>query len=277
MTPFPGMRRVTGMRREEVAFLAGISVDYYTRLERGRVHGISEEILEAVSRALRLDDVEHEHLLSLVEALRPATTRQVRRPKQESMAEQDVLLHRVLDAIDVPAIIQRSRLDVVAANRIGWELYPQAKQYLTRGEGKPFNHLRFQLLDPRAQDFYLDWELAVRNGVAVLREAAGRDRADEELFALIGELSAKSELFRTLWASHDVLRYRRGPKRYRHPVVGELALDSQSFTVAGDETLSLVVYTAEPGSPTADALEILGNWTAAQKAAESLSTATPSD
>ncbi|MFJ7998415.1 helix-turn-helix transcriptional regulator [Streptomyces sp. NPDC096310] len=273
MTPFPGMRRVAGMRREEVAYLAGISVDYYTRLERGRVAGISDEILDAVSRALRLDEVEHDHLVSLVRALRPAGPRAAR-PKRPAAAGQEVLLQRVVDAIGVPAVVQDAHLDVVAANRLGWALYPHAEQYLARGEGKRFNHLRFQLLDPRAQDFYLDWELAVRNGVAVLREAAGRDdRADEELFALIGELSAKSERFRTLWASHDVLRYRRGPKRYRHPLVGEVVFESQSFTVAGDPALSLVVYTAAPGSPTADALQILRTWTADHKGAQTPSAA----
>jgi hypothetical protein len=177
----------------------------------------------------------------------------------------------VVDAMDVPALILNSRFDIVTANRLGWEVYPHAKQYLARGDGKRFNYLRFQLLDPRAQDFYLDWELAVRNGVALLREAAGRDSTDEELHALIGELSAKSELFRTLWASHNVLRYRRGKKRYRHPLVGELIFESQSFTVAGDAALSLFVYTMEPDSPTADALRILGNWTTDQESA-----ATPS-
>ncbi|MDT0317862.1 helix-turn-helix domain-containing protein [Streptomyces millisiae] len=276
MTPFPGIRRVPGMRREEVAYLAGISVDYYTRLERGRVAGISDEVLDAVSRALRLDNVEHDHLFALVRALRPADARTAR-PTRRAVTEPDVLLQRVLDAIDAPAAVQNARLDIVAANRLGWALYPHAEQWLARGEGKPFNHLRFQLLDPRAQDFYQDWELAVRNSVAVLREAAGRDRADEELFALIGELSAKSKLFRTLWASHDVLRYRRGPKRYRHPLVGELVFESQTFAVGGAEELSLVVYTVEPGSPTADALEILGTWLAEHGSAETPSAAPRGD
>ena len=159
--PFPRMRRVPGMRREEVAYLAGVSVDYYTRLERGRVQGISAEVLDAVSRALRLDEVEHEHLLGLVHALRPAGRRSAR-PRRQSLAEQDVLLQRVLDAIDVPDVVLNARLDVVLANRLGWKLHPHAEQYVARGEGKRFNHLRFQLLDPRAQDFHLDWGLAVR-------------------------------------------------------------------------------------------------------------------
>ena len=279
MTPFPGMRRVAGMRREEVAYLAGISVDYYTRLERGRVAGVSEEILDAVSRALRLDEVEHDHLVTLVQALRPTSTRQARPagPKPSAAAEQHLLLQRVVDTIEVPAYVQNSRLDIVVANPIGWKLFPHAEQYRAHAQGRLFNLMRFQVLDPRAQDFYADWELAVRNGTAVLRDAAGRDRADTELFALIGELSSKSDFFRTLWASHDVLRYRRGPKRYRHPLVGEVAFESQSFTVDGNDHLSLLVYTVQPDSPTADALRILETWTADDEIAETVHPSPRSD
>lgn len=275
MNPFPGMRRVPGMRREEVAYLAGISVDYYTRLERGKVAGISEDILDAVSRALRLDEVEHDHLVMLVQALHPTNSRPARPAgrKPSAAAEQQQLLQRVVDAIEVPAYVQNTRLDIVVANEIGWKLFPHAEQYRAHAQGKLFNLMRFQVLDPRAQDFYRDWELAVRNGTAILRDSAGRDRADKELFTLIGELSSKSDFFRTLWASHDVLRYRRGPKRYRHPLVGEVAFESQSFTVDGNDHLSLLVYTVEPGSPTVDALRILENWTVdddADKATPSL-------
>lgn len=276
MNPFPGMRRVPGLRREEVAYLAGISVDYYTRLERGRLHGISDEILSAVSRALRLDDVEHEHFFRLAHALRPGGSRLIK-PRRPSTEGQDAILERVLDAIDVPATIQNTRLDIVAANRMGWELYPHAKQYVAQNTGELFNLVRFQFLDPRAPDFYRDWDLAVRNGAALLREAAGRDCADNSLFALIGELSAKSELFRTIWGSHDVLRYRWGQKRYRHPLVGDLVFESQSFAVAGNPALNLVVYTASPDSPTADALKILGNWTNEQDTAAQLPEASQRD
>ncbi|UXN32738.1 helix-turn-helix transcriptional regulator [Glutamicibacter sp. M10] len=259
MQPFPGTRRVAGMRREEVAYLAGISVDYYTRLERGRVTGISEEILEAVSRALKLNEVEHEHLFSLVRALRPRSSWPPR-TKPAATTQHEDILQRIVDAIDVPAFIQNPRLDVVASNPIGWKLFPYAQQYLDRGEKRRFNHMRFQLLDPRAQDFYVDWEGSIRGGVALLRQAAGRDREDQELFTLIGELSAKSELFRTLWASHDVQKYHRATKRLRHPLVGQLVFDSQSLTVDGGSGYNLVIYTVEPGSPTHDALQILNNW-----------------
>lgn len=262
LTPFPGLRRVPGMRREEVAYLAGISVDYYTRLERGRVTGISEEILDAVSRALCLNATEHDHLLGLVHAMRPATPRQVSRANKRAPDRDDLLNQRVVDAINTPAYIQNSRLDVLAANPIWWKTFPHAEQYLARGEAKHFNQLRFNLLDPRAQDFYLDWEGAIRSGVGLLRDSAGRYRDDTELFTLIGELSSKSELFRALWASHDVFDYRRASKHMRHPLVGELHFVSQKFTAddAGNSATNLVIYTFEPGSPTDDAMRILANW-----------------
>jgi transcriptional regulator with XRE-family HTH domain len=259
MTPFTGVRRVPGMRREEVAYLAGISVDYYTRLERGKVAGISQDILDGVARALRLDDVEHEHLVSLVQALR--STKPARKPKRGTTSETSAVLQRVLDSMTVPAYIQNSRLDLVSANPLGWEVYPHAKQYLVSHPGKRFNTLRFQILDPRAQDFYIDWELATRNSVAVLREAAGHDCADSEMFSLIGELSAKSDYFRALWASHDVIKYRSGAKHYRHPVVGDISFDSQSFNVGGEAELRLVALTVAPNSAAADALAILATWT----------------
>jgi hypothetical protein len=176
-------------------------------------------------------------------------------------AGDDQILQRVVDSIDVPAYVQNSRLDLITANRIGWKLFPHAERHSARSSSAPFNLMRFQVLDPSAQDFYLDWELAVRSGTALLREAAGRDRADESLFTLIGELSAKSQFFRTLWASHDVLRHRRGRKRFHHPLVGDLSFESQSFTVDEADGHNLVVYTVEPNSSTADALRILATWT----------------
>lgn len=279
MTPFPGMRRVPGMRREEVAYLAGISVDYYTRLERGRVSNISEDILDAVAVALRLDEVEHGHLRSLVHRLRPETARHGLPvpPRPRPPAQEDVVLQRVLESTTVPAVLLNTRLDLVSANPLGWEVYPHAKQFRTLHPGKRFNQLRFQLLDPRAQDFYQDWELATRNSVAVLREAAGHDTEDERLFALIGELSAKSEYFRSLWAAHDVRRYRHGPKRYHHPVVGDVTFDSHSFRVGDDSDLSMVVLTVAPNTPSADALALLANWTDEHAATppESAGEATP--
>lgn len=267
ITPFPGLRRVPGLRREEVAYLAGISVDYYTRLERGRVAGISEEILHSVSRALRLDQTEHHHFLSLVKALRPAAPSRPTPPKRST--SDDVFNQRLVDAIKTPAYLQNSRLDVVVANAIWWKTVPYAGQYLARREAKYFNYIRFQLLDPRAQDFDAGWENTVRSSVGILRDAAGKYRDDTELFTLIGELSAKSALFRTLWDSHNVFNYRRGNKRLRHPLVGDLHFTSQKFTADSnaDAAMNLIILTFEPGSPTDDAMRILANWTDADTTA----------
>ncbi len=257
MAPFPGLRRVPGLRREEVAYLAGISADYYTRLERGRLHSVSTEVLDAVSRALSLNEVEHDHFLSLVQAVGHTPLRPRRR--RTRLADDDgLLLQRVVDAVDVPAYIQNRQLDVLAANDVGWALFPHAEDEMQRN-GRPFNLMRFQVLDPRAQDFLVDWEESVIGGVALLRDAAARERDNTELFALIGELSSKSQLFRTAWASHNVLRHRRARKHYRHPVVGELHFESASFTLDNDPSRTLIVYSVEPSSTTHDALRILGS------------------
>ncbi|SNY64901.1 helix-turn-helix transcriptional regulator [Paractinoplanes atraurantiacus] len=247
---FPGVRRVPGLRREEVAHLAGVSVDYYTRLERGRVAGASREVLEAVARALRLGEDEHDHFLSLVAAIQQ--TRPGRPAGKPGVRPE---LRRVLDALSTPAFIQNDRLDFLYANRLGRAVFSLSTDEPAPGE--TFNTLRFQLLDPRARDFYLDWEGATHNGVAVLRASAGRDPGDPDIARLVDELSGRSEYFRTLWASHDVLRYRRGAKRYRHPVAGELTFDYESFRVNDDPALTMLVYTAEPGSGTAHALSVL--------------------
>ncbi|MFF5078594.1 helix-turn-helix transcriptional regulator [Actinoplanes sp. NPDC000266] len=244
---FSGVRRVPGLRREEVAHLAGVSVDYYTRLERGRVAGASREVLDAVARALRLGEDERDHFLSLVAA--------IQRTRPERPAGRPVVrpeLRRVLDALATPAFIQNDRLDFLYANRLGRAVF-------SLQPGEPFNTLRFQLLDPRARDFYLDWEGATHNGVAVLRASAGRDPGDQHIARLVDELSARSDYFRALWASHDVLRYRRGAKRYRHPLAGELTFDYESFRVNDDPALTMLVYTAEPGSRTARALTFLAS------------------
>lgn len=273
MTPFPGLRRVPGLRREEVAYLAGISADYYTRLERGRLHSVSSEVLDAVSRALRLNEVEHDHFLSLIQALGPAPLRPHRR-RARPADDDRLLLQRVVDAIEVPAYIQNRQLDVLAANDIGWALFPHAEDEMRR-TGRPFNLMRFQVLDPRAQDFLIDWEEAVIGGVALLRDASTRERDNTELFALIGELSSKSELFRTAWASHDVLRHRRARKRYHHPAVGELHFESASFLLDTDPSRSLIVYSVEPASATDDALRILGSLRAHDGASKTASSASP--
>ena len=251
---YTGIRRVPGLRREEVAQLAAISTDYYTRLERGKITGVSDEVLEAIARALQLGEVERDHLMSLARAIRPSpAARQPRKVKPRVRPQ----LQRVLDTFPVPAYIQNSRLDLVAANSIGWSLFPHAQE---AGPGQ-FNHLRFQFLDPRSRDFYRDWNTGTNNSVALLRAAVAHDPNDEESMKLVGELSMKSDRFRTLWAAHDVLRFRHGAKKYHHPIVGDLDFDFESFEVSGEPELLMVVYVVEPHSPTAEAMQLLANWT----------------
>ena len=253
MPVFGGARRVPGLRREEVAHLAGVSTDYYAKLERGRTRGASREVLDAIARALQLDDTEREHLLNLVDV---TAAPHRRKPRSKTPAAVTAGTQAVLDAITVPAIVQNGRLDVVAANALGSALYP-----LPAKGGELFNAAVFQFLDPRAGDFYIDFTRAKRNAVALLHQAAGRDPFDDALIRLIGQLSTQSDEFRSLWASHDVIRYQRGTKRYRHPDVGELEFGYESFDLTTEPGLTMLVYTVEPQSPTAERIALLGSWT----------------
>jgi len=258
---FGGMRRVPGLRREEVALLAGVSVDYYTRLERGNASGVSENVLDALARALQLDETERTHLLDLARAAHP-TTRARRRtaPKRIRPAVQ-----HMLDAMTgTPAFVRNGRLDILAANRLGRALY--AEQF--ESPVQPPNTARFFFLDPRATTFYSEWERVANDVVAVLRAEAGRDPYDRDLSDLVGELSTRSELFRTLWAAHNVRRHDAGVKRFHHPVVGELRLAFEAMELVADPGLTMFVYTAEPGSTSEEALRLLGSWTATVDAAE---------
>ncbi|KJL42575.1 MULTISPECIES: helix-turn-helix transcriptional regulator [Microbacterium] len=249
---FGGARRVPGLRREEVAHLAGVSTDYYAKLERGRTRGASREVLDAIARALQLDDIEREHLLNLVDVT-AAPHRRKPRPKTPAAATPGT--QAVLDAITVPAIVQNARLDVVAANALGAALYP-----LPPKGAALFNAAAFQFLDRRARDFYIDFARAKRNAVALLHQAAGRDPFDDALIRLIGQLSTQSDEFRSLWASHDVIRYQRGTKRYRHPAVGDLEFGYESFDLTTEPGLTMLVYTVEPHSPTAERMAVLASW-----------------
>jgi len=252
---YGGVRRVPGLRREEVAHLAGVSVDYYNRLERGRATGISPEVLEAVARALQLDDVEHEHLRNLLHAARPSP---LRAPRSRARQAVRPTVQKVLDALDVPGFVQNSRLEIVAANTLGQALYADAE-----GDHRltlPFSMPHFVFLDPRSPDFYGDWSRVARNQVALLRTCAGRTPDDPELLALIGKLSTQSPQFRELWSTHDVLKYRKGPKNYHHPVVGDVEFIGESFDLSEDEDLALLTYTYEQNSPTAQAMTLLASW-----------------
>ena len=247
-------RRVPGLRREEVALLAGVSVDYYTRLERGNASGVSETVLAALARALQLDEAERAHLFDLARAAHAA-------PRRRRLAPQRVRpsVQRVLDAVTAaPAFVRNGRLDLLAANRLGRAFY---SQHFDSPHG-PANSARFIFLDPRATDFYVDWEQVATDAVAILRSEAGRDPYDRGLSDLIGELSTRSDTFRTRWAAHNVRFHDTGVKRFHHPVVGDLELTFETMGLAADAGLMLFVYTAEPGSKSEEALNLLASWAA---------------
>lgn len=256
LPPSVGNRRVLGLRREEVAHLAGVSVDYYTRLERGKTTSASPQVLAAIARALQLDDAEREHLFDLI---RPARDRQPRRRASRGLR---VGLQQVLDSQTTPAIIQDAALNHRGANAIGRALYSFPGDPPRQG----FNHALFLFLDPRAREFFRDWDLAARNSVALLRAAAGHDPHDPDLTRVVGQLTTRSEDFSKLWTTHDVLRYHRGTKRYAHPVVGDLDFEFESFEIRDEPGLVMLVYTAEVGSPTEAAVRLLGSWAATEAA-----------
>jgi transcriptional regulator with XRE-family HTH domain len=258
---YGGHRRVPGLRREEVALLAGVSVEYYTRLERGNAHGVSDSVLEALVRALQLDEAERAHLFDLARAS-AATTRTRRRPAQQQVRPG---VQHLLDAMtDVPAFVQNGRLDVLAANTLARALYAELFDDTAphRTPGRPPNHARYTFLDPRAADFYPDWNRAAGDGVALLRAEAGRNPGDRELNELIGELTTRSERFSALWATHNVRWHTTGTKHFRHRVVGDLSLPYEGLALTADPGLTLITYTPEPGSPSKDALRLLASWAA---------------
>ena len=250
-----GPRRVPGLRREEVAVLAGVSVPYYTRLERGDLRGVSEGVLDALARALQLDDAERAHLFDLARAAGPMA----KRPRRSAPKQIRPSVQRLLDAITgAPALVQNSRLDILGANQRARALYSE----LFRDPTQPHNHASFNFLNPRAHDLYPDWERGANDAVALLRAEAGRDPYDRELTDLIGELSTRSEEFRARWADHNVRLHQTGAKRFHHPIVGELTLTFEMMELAADPGLNLLTFTAEPGSKSDEALNLLGSWAA---------------
>jgi transcriptional regulator with XRE-family HTH domain len=251
-----GSRRVPGLRREEVAVLAGVSVPYYTRLERGDVNGVSESVLEALARALQLDDAERAHLLDLARAAHPTPARPRRRQTMQRVRPE---VQWTLDAITgAAAFVSNERLDLLAANQLGRALYSE----LYAAPARPVNTARFVFLDPRAEASYRDWDRVATETVAILRSAAGRDPYDRDLSDLVGELATQSEAFRTRWAAHNVRFHNTGVKHFRHPVVGELSLSFNRLDLAADHGLTISTYTAEPGSRSEEALKLLGSWVA---------------
>ncbi|UPW08732.1 helix-turn-helix transcriptional regulator [Gordonia terrae] len=261
--PAGGNRRVPGLRRSEVATLAGVSVEYYSRLERGTIAGASSSVLESLARALQLDDTERAHLLDLARAADgiPASGRSRRRSSKSTATRNS--LHWALEAItDAVAFVRDSHQDLLATNALGRAFYSP----VIGDGGRTPNLARFQFLDPASHDFYPDWELFAEMCVAIMRAEAGRDPHDKALQDLVGELSTRSDTFRTLWAAHNVRTHGAGTKRFQHPVVGELTLAYEELAVTADPGTILMIYTAEPGSPSAERLQILASYAASEVA-----------
>jgi transcriptional regulator with XRE-family HTH domain len=258
-----GRRRVPGLRREEVAVLAGVSVPYYTRLERGDIKGVSQSVLEALARALELDDAERTHLFDLARAAQPTGARPPRRRAKQRVRPE---VQWTLDAITgAAAFVGNDRLDLLAANQLGRALFSE----LYAGPERPVNSARFVFLDPSAEAFYDDWERVADWCVATLRWAAGRDPHDRGLSDLVGELGSHSEAFRNRWAAHNVRFHNVGVKRFHHPVVGDLSLSLTRLDLRADPGLTIFTYAAEPGSRSEEALKLLGSWAATADLVES--------
>jgi transcriptional regulator with XRE-family HTH domain len=253
---YGGNRRVPGLRREEVAILAGVSADYYTRLEKGNLTGVSDSVLDAIAGALQLDEAERLHLLDLARAANTSPARAAGRKVTQQLRPATKLILEGMT--DTPAFVRNGRLDVLAVNTLGRALYAPAFAVT----GRDVNLARFRFFDPAARDFYPEFAESARTTVALLRTEAGRDPFNASLTALIGELCTRSEEFRTLWAAHDVQLHRSGVKRFRHPVVGHLDLMFEAMTLEADEGLTLTAYAAEPGTPSHDGLKLLASWAA---------------
>lgn len=258
--PDAGARRVPGLRRGEVAVLAGVSVEYYTKLERGDLRGVSDEVLDAIASALRFSDAERSHLFDLARTAN-AGTRARRRPAAASGVRPSML--HVVDAFtEGVAVLGNPRGDIVAANMLGRALYDPVYRAQT---GTP-SYPRFIFLDPSSRTFYPDWDDIADSSVASLRTIAGRRPFDKSITDLVGELSTRSEEFRTLWARHDVRLHIEGVKQVNHPVVGLVTLEYNQVMLPADEELGLTLYTAPPGSDSAEKLQLLASWWASEQA-----------
>ena len=252
-----GPRRVPGLRREEVALLAGVSVDYYTRLERGNAAGVSETVLEALARALQLDDTERGHLFDLVRARSPRHDRVAAAPQRVRPGVQ-----RMLDAMTAaPAFVRNGRHGHPRRE----PARPRALLAALRQPARPPNTARFVFLDTARAGFYADWEQVATDAVAILRAEAGRDPYDRDLSDLVGELSTRSELFRTRWAAHNVRTTTPAPSTSTIRSSASSSLTFETMQLVADPGLTMFVYTAEPGSRTAEALNLLASWTSDTK------------
>ncbi|WP_410611173.1 helix-turn-helix transcriptional regulator [Amycolatopsis sp. lyj-109] len=254
-------RRVPGLRRSEVATLADVSVEYYAKLERGNLAGVSASVLDAVARALQLDDAERAHLLALARTA-DGTSAILRRRAKSTQWTSRRSLQWVLDAVtEGPAFVRNGRMDLLAANRLARAFYSEV--YVSPQQ--PPNLARFQFLDPAAHRFYPDWGLFADVCVEILHTEAGRNPHDMELHDLVGELSTRSDEFRTRWGAHNVRHHGTGSKTFHHPVAGTLTLAYEGLELAAEPGLTLTIYTAEPGSPSDEALRLLASWAAGQE------------
>ena len=251
-------RRVPGLRRGEVAALAGVSIEYYSKLERGALAGVSAGVLDAIARALQLDDAERAHLFHLAQAADGTSV--IVRPRRRAKAKQwtpHPSLQWTLDAITAgPAFVRNGRMDLLAVNQLARAFYSE----LYAGPQRPPNLARFQFLDPASYRFYPEWDRAADICVAILRTEAGRNPYDKELHDLVGELSTRSDEFRTRWGAHDVRHHGTGTKTYHHPVVGDLTLAYEGLEMTAEPGFTLTIYTAEPGSPSEDGLRLLASY-----------------
>lgn len=255
-SPLAGARRVPGLRREEVARLAGVSVPYYTRLERGDARGATDAVLDAIAGALQLDDAERAHLFDLVRAAN-AGTAQARTPRHPARRTLRPELWNMLEAMTgVPAYIRNARLDLLAGNTLGRALFAPVFD----SPAGPANSARFTFLDPAAPEFYPDWDAVADQNVATLRAEVGRNPHDKALSDLIGELSTRGDTFDRRWARHEVRRHRAGTKRITHPLVGDMAVNYETMQLTADDGLYLIVCGVAPGSRDADALDLLASW-----------------
>ncbi|MFG3157022.1 helix-turn-helix transcriptional regulator [Streptomyces sp. NPDC048219] len=256
-------RRVPGLRREEVAALADVSTEWYTRLEKGHIGGVSEDVLEAVARALLLDEHERTYLFELARAARPSRRRSQRRKDVEIPSPVQWMVDSMTMA---PAFVRDGRLDIVAGNALCRALYAPMFDSDTTGDRGRANFSRYFFLDAGSRDFFVDWEEGARATVAVLRAEAGREPHDRALRELVSELSTLSPDFRTMWASHDVRIRHEGIKRLNHPEVGtvEMTFRSLDLPLPQRAVHDLIIYTAEPGTPSEDRLRLLASWTAPQ-------------
>jgi transcriptional regulator with XRE-family HTH domain len=260
--PQAGQRRVAGLRRSEVAALAGMSVEYYAKLERGSLGGVSASVLDAIARALQLDEAERAHLFNLAQAA--DGTSAARRPRGRSREQWTVRpsLQWTLDSITTaPAIVGNNRSDLLATNHLGRALYAD----LYNDPHTPPNFARFTFLDSAAHRFYPDWDLAADMTVANLRTAAGQDPHNKSLHDLVGELSTRSNEFRRRWGAHNVRTHGTGTKHFHHHVVGDLALAYESLDLRAEPGLTMTIYAAEPDSSTAHTLALLASWAATQQ------------